>query len=126
MVEQVAKRIALKFRKKLYDFMENERGTRNSRIVSSKSVFFNLGLFQFLTFLRRGVFYTFMISYLYKLMQTVTSTATLGTLNMIGSALGQNLLWGRICDRYRLRAKLIIVGETIAAAAYIVVFVVHR
>jgi len=28
-------------------------------------------------------------------MQTVTSTATLGTLNMIASALGQNLLWGR-------------------------------
>ena len=106
--------------------MENERETRDSHIASSKNVFFNLGLFQFLTFLRRGVFYTFMISYLYKLMQTVTSTATLGTLNMVGSALGQNLLWGRICDRYRLRAKLIIIGETIAAAAYIIVFLVHR
>ena len=105
--------------------MENKHRTRDLRIASSKNVFFNLSVFQFLTFLRRGVFYTFMITYLYKLMQTVTSTATLGTLNMIGSALGQNLLWGRICDRYKLRTKLIIIGETIAAAAYIIVFLVH-
>jgi Na+/melibiose symporter-like transporter len=92
----------------------------------SKGKFFNLSVFEFLTFLRRGVFYTFMINYLYLLMGTVTSTATLGTLNMIGSSIGQNLLWGRICDRYRLRTKLIIAGETIAALAYIVVFSVHK
>ncbi len=67
-----------------------------------------------------------MINYLFKLMQTVTSTATLGTLNMIASALGQNLLWGRISDRYRIRTGLIIIGETIAAFAYIIVFFVHK
>ena len=67
-----------------------------------------------------------MINYLYTLMQTVTSTATLGTLNMMASALGQNLLWGRICDRYRLRAKLILTGETIAGFAYILVFIIHK
>jgi MFS family permease len=91
-----------------------------------KIVFFNLGLFQLLSFVRRGVFYTFMINYLFDLMQTVTSTTLLGTLNMVSSALGQNLLWGKISDRYRLRAKLIIVGESIAAATYLIVFLIHK
>jgi len=93
---------------------------------AKRNVFFSLGLFQFLTFVRRGVFYTFMINYLFILMRAVTSTAMLGTLNMISSALGQNLLWGKISDRYKLRTKLIIIGESIAGAAYIAVFLLHR
>jgi MFS family permease len=91
-----------------------------------KYVFFNLGLFQFLCFVRRGIFYTFMINYLFDLMQTVTLTTLLGTLNMVSSALGQNFLWGKISDRYRLRAKLIIAGESIAAATYLIVFLIHK
>ncbi|MGQ9531119.1 MAG: MFS transporter [Candidatus Bathycorpusculaceae bacterium] len=87
---------------------------------------FNLGLFQFLSFVRRGVFYTFMINYLFDLMQTVTLTTLLGTLDMISSALGQNLLWGKISDRYRLRARLIIAGESIAAVTYLIVFSIHK
>jgi hypothetical protein len=67
-----------------------------------------------------------MINYLFKLMQTVTYTALLGTLNMLASALGQNLLWGKISDRYRLRTKLIVAGESIAAMTYLVVFLIHR
>ena len=100
--------------------------TENTNQASSRRTFFNLSVFEFLTFLRRGVFYTFMINYLYLLMGTVTSTAALGTLNMIASSIGQNLLWGRICDRYKLRAKLIMAGETIAAFAYIAVFLAQR
>ncbi|MGB9714473.1 MAG: MFS transporter [Candidatus Bathyarchaeales archaeon] len=91
-----------------------------------RDVFFNLGLFQFLTFVRRGIFYTFMINYLYMLMGNVTSTAALGTLNMFASALGQNLLWGKISDRYKARATLIIAGETIAGFTYLAVFLIHR
>lgn len=91
-----------------------------------RKIFTNLGIFQFLTFLRRGIFYTFMINYLYMLMHTVTSTASLGTLNMIASTLGQNVLWGRICDRFKVRTKLIIIGESIAGFTYIIVFFVHR
>ncbi|MEM3731533.1 MAG: MFS transporter [Candidatus Bathyarchaeia archaeon] len=106
--------------------MEKVDFKASSSFTSPRSVFFNLSLFQFLTFVRRGVFYTFMINYLYMLMQTVTSTAALGTLNMVASALGQNLLWGRISDRYKLRAKLIVVGETIAGFAYIIVFLIHK
>jgi MFS family permease len=67
-----------------------------------------------------------MINYLYSLMGTVTFTALLGTLNMFASALGQNLLWGKICDRYKLSAKLVIAGEAIAAATYFVVYLIHR
>jgi len=106
--------------------MENKSASRPSKITSLRNVFFNLSVFQFLTFLRRGVFYSFMIDYLYMLMQTVTSTASLGTLNMIASAFGQNLLWGKISDRYKLRTKLIIMGETIAGFAYITVFLIHK
>jgi MFS family permease len=91
-----------------------------------KSVFLSLSLFRFLSFVRRGVFYTFMINYLFDLMQTVTLTTLMGTLNMVTSALGQNLLWGKISDRYRLRTKLIIAGELIAAAAYFGVFLAHK
>jgi MFS family permease len=91
-----------------------------------RKIFINLGIFQFLTFLRRGIFYTFMINYLYMLMHTVTSTASLGTLNMIASTLGQNILWGRICDRFKVRTKLIIIGESIAGFTYIIVFFIHR
>ena len=91
-----------------------------------RQTYLNLGVFQFLTFLRRGVFYTFMITYLHMLMGTVTWTAALGTLNMIGSSLGQNLLWGKICDKYKVRIQLIISGETIAAVTYALVFLTHR
>jgi len=59
-------------------------------------------------------------------MQTVTWTTLMGTFNMMTSALGQNLLWGKISDRYRLRTKLIIAGESIAAATYFVVFLIHK
>lgn len=103
-----------------------DESAKASNLALSRSVFANLGVFEFLTFLRRGVFYSFMINYLFTLMRTVTSTAFLGTLNMIASSLGQNLLWGRICDRVKIRVKLIIAGETIAAFSYIIVFLVHR
>jgi MFS family permease len=102
----------------------NETETQKRR--SYRNTFFNLSVFEFLTFLRRGVFYTFMIYYLYKLMNTVTSTAALGTMTMVASSLGQNLLWGRICDKYKIRAKLIVMGETIAAFTYLIVFLVHK
>jgi MFS family permease len=67
-----------------------------------------------------------MINYLYDLMKSATLTTLLGTFNAIGSSLGQNLLWGKISDRYRLRAKLILAGESIAAATYFIVFQIHK
>ena len=107
-------------------YVDNRRRERTTTEDHSKSLFLNLSLFQFLSFLRRGVFYTFMINYLFTLMQTVTSTALLGTLNMIASTLGQNLFWGKIADRYKLRTRLIIMGETIAAMTYFIVYQIHN
>jgi MFS family permease len=91
-----------------------------------KGAFLGLGSFQFLSFMRRGIFYSFMYIYLFSLLGKVTITAGLGTFTMLMSAAGQNLLWGKISDRYRLRAKLVVVGELTAAFAYIIVFFVHR
>ncbi len=91
-----------------------------------KSLFFGLGSFQFLSFMRRGIFYSFMYIYLFSLLGKVTTSAGLGTFTMLASAAGQNMLWGRISDRYRLRAKLVVVGELIAGFTYIIVFLVHR
>jgi len=105
--------------------MERTKSNGEKRTFFRRT-YFNLSVFQFITFLRRGVFYTFMIPYLHMLMGTVTWTAALGTLNMIGSSLGQNLLWGRICDKYKARTKLIISGEMIAAVTYVLVFLIHR
>ncbi len=87
-----------------------------------------LGLwsFQFLTFMRRGVFYSFMYIYLFSLMGNVTTTAALGTFTMLMSAAGQNLLWGKIADRYRLRAQMVVIGEVAAALAYVMVFITHK
>lgn len=92
----------------------------------AKPALLGLWSFQFLAFMRRGVFYSFMYLYLFSLMGNVTSTAALGALTMLLSATGQNLLWGRISDRYRLRTQLIVVGEAVAGLAYLMVFLVHR
>jgi len=92
----------------------------------SRQTLLGLWSFQFLTFMRRGVFYSFMYIYLFSLMGNVTTTAALGTLTMLMSAAGQNLLWGRISDRYRLRAQLVVIGEVAAGIAYIIVFLIHK
>jgi len=91
-----------------------------------KGTFLGLGSFEFMTFMRRGVFYTFMIYYLYDLLGRVTIVAMLGTFTMVASTLGQNFLWGRISDRHRLRTPLIVVGEITAGIAYILVFLLHK
>jgi MFS family permease len=79
-----------------------------------------------MTFMRRGVFYTFMIYYLYDLLGQVTIVAMLGTFTMVTSTLGQNFLWGRISDRYKLRTQLIVIGEITAGIAYILVFLLQK
>jgi len=91
-----------------------------------KPTLFGLWSFQFLTMMRRGVFYSFMYIYLFSLLGNVTTTAALGTLTMLMSATGQNLLWGKISDRYRLRAQLIVIGEIAAGFAYVIVFIIHK
>jgi len=98
----------------------------SSTFTIGRGTFLGLGSFEFMTFMRRGVFYTFMIYYLYDLLGKVTIVAMLGTFTMVASTLGQNFLWGRISDRYRLRTQLIVVGEITAGTAYILVFLLHK
>jgi len=98
----------------------------SSAFAIGRGTFLGLGSFEFMTFMRRGVFYTFMIYYLYDLLGKVTIVAMLGTFTMVASTLGQNFLWGRIADRYKLRTQLIVVGEITAGIAYILVFLFHK
>jgi len=91
-----------------------------------KGTLLGLGSFEFMTFMRRGVFYTFMIYYLYDLLGQVTIVALFGTLTMVASSLGQNFLWGKIADRYKLRTQLIVIGEIAAGIAYILVFLLQK
>ncbi|MFB0551538.1 MAG: MFS transporter, partial [Nitrososphaeria archaeon] len=106
--------------------MPQSSALKSSGVRVNRGVLSSLSVFQFLTFLRRGVFYSFMYIYLFSLIGNVTSTAALGTLNMMASTVGQNLLWGRISDRYRIRAKLVVLGEFIAGFFYVAVFLIHR
>lgn len=98
---------------------------RLSSVKIDRESFLGLGSFEFLTFMRRGVFYTFMIYYLYDLLGRVTIVALLGTFTAIASMAGQNFLWGRIADRRRLRTQLIVMGEITAGIAYILVYLSH-
>lgn len=107
-------------------YSETGENSVKDALPARRNVFINLSAFQLLTFIRRGVFYTFMITYLYDLMHNVTYTASLGSLNMVGSALGQNFVWGKIADRHKLRARLIIAGESTAAMFYFIVFQIHK
>jgi len=99
---------------------------RSSAFTIGRSTFLGLGSFEFMTFMRRGIFYTFMYYYLYDLLGHVTLIAMLGTFTMVASTLGQNFLWGKISDRYKLRTELIVVGEVTAGIAYILVFLLHK
>jgi len=92
----------------------------------TKPTLFGLWSFQFITMMRRGVFYSFMYIYLFSLLGNVTSTAALGTLTMLMSTIGQNMLWGKISDRHKMRAQLIVVGEITAGLTYILVFFLHK
>jgi len=110
----------------VHGIMAQGSGFKASGLRVSRSIVSSLGLFQFLTFLRRGVFYSFMYIYLFSLIGNVTSTAALGTLNMLASTIGQTLLWGRVSDRYHARTKLVVLGEVIAGFFYTAVFLIHR
>jgi MFS family permease len=108
------------------DFKERDRCMRLASPKIGKGTLLGLGSFEFMTFMRRGVFYTFMIYYLYDLLGQVTIVALFGTLTMVASSLGQNFLWGKIADRYKLRTQLIVIGEIAAGIAYILVFLLQK
>ncbi len=44
---------------------------------------------------------------------------------MIVNSFSQTFIWGRLSDKYQARTSLVVIGETIAAFGYIIVFFVH-
>jgi len=85
-----------------------------------------LSSFQFMAMARRGLFYTFLSIYLNKgLGLSVTETTLLASLTMIANSVSQTFIWGKISDKYQARASLVVIGETIAAFGYVLVYFVH-
>jgi len=75
---------------------------------------------------RRGLFYTFLALYLREVLGlSVTATTLLASLTMIANSVSQTFIWGRISDKYQARTSLVVIGETIAAFGYILVYFVH-
>lgn len=75
---------------------------------------------------RRGLFYTFLSIYLrVALGLSVTATTLLASLSMITNSVSQTLIWGKIADKYQARTSLVVIGETIAAFGYILVYFIH-
>lgn len=88
---------------------------------------FPVGVFQFISFLRRAVFYAFFYIYLRTFLGLPnTLAALLGTANLLGSILGQLKIWGPRLNRQPALAKQYIVrGELIATFTYFIAFVGH-
>jgi len=75
---------------------------------------------------RRGLFYTFLSLYLMVgLGLSVTATTLLASLSMITNSVSQTFVWGKISDKYRIRVRLVIIGETIAAFGYVLIYFLH-
>ncbi len=75
---------------------------------------------------RRGLFYTFLALYLRVVLGlSVTETTLLASLSMIANSVSQTFIWGRISDKYQVRTIFVVIGETIAAVGYVLVYFLH-
>lgn len=89
--------------------------------------FIGLSSFEMLAMFRRGLFYAYLTIYLrHYLGLSVTSTTLFATLPMLVNILSQNLVWGRISDRFQIRRSLIITGEVLASLGTVGVWYLHR
>lgn len=89
-------------------------------------LFWGLSSFQVLAMFRRGLFYAYLSVYLrYHLGLSVTGTTLFATLPMLANIASQNLLWGRLSDRYQRRKTLIIAGEVLGAVGTVIVWFAH-
>jgi MFS family permease len=96
------------------------------QVTLNKKVTLGLSSYQFMAMARRGLFYTFLSLYLMvDLGLSVTATTLLASLTMITNSVSQTFVWGKISDKYRIRARLVIIGETIAAFGYVLIYFLH-
>jgi MFS family permease len=92
----------------------------------NEKIALGLSSFQFMAMARRGLFYTFLSIYLrVTLGLSVTATTLLASLSMIANSVSQTFVWGKISDKYQARTSLIVIGETIAALGYVLVYFLH-
>jgi len=92
----------------------------------NKKTVLGLSSFQFMAMARRGLFYTFLTLYLRDILGlSVTETTLLASLTMIANSVSQTFVWGKISDKYQARRSLIVIGETIAAFGYVLVYFLH-
>jgi MFS family permease len=92
----------------------------------NKKTTLGLSSYQFMAMARRGLFYTFLSLYLMAgLGLSVTATTLLASLSMIANSVSQTFVWGRVSDKYRVRARLVVIGETIAALGYVLIYFLH-
>ena len=81
--------------------------------------FTGLSTFQFLTYLRRAIVYTFLSIYLKSLGLSTTEVTLMATIGMIANAGTQSFLWGNLLDKYRKPAVFVSVGEMLAGFGHI-------
>ncbi|MFX1250648.1 MAG: MFS transporter [Promethearchaeota archaeon] len=93
-----------------------------------KTLLVGLSSFQFLSFLRRAIFYAFFYIYLRTFLGlSNTLAALLGTANFFTSTIGQLKLWGPKLNQQPEKAKRYVVrGELIAGIMYFIAFTGHR
>jgi MFS family permease len=99
---------------------------RNPQSDRSLRQFMGLSSFQVMAMFRRGLFYAYLSVYLrYFTGLTVTETTLFATLPMLANILCQNLVWGRLSDRYQLRKTFIIRGEVLGGIGILAVWYAH-
>ena len=95
-------------------------------VALDKRIAIGLSSYQFMAMARRGLFYTFLSLYLKDVLGlSVTATTLLASLSMIANSVSQTFVWGRISDKYRIRAGLVVIGETTAAIGYVLIYFLH-
>ncbi|MGY5877309.1 MAG: MFS transporter, partial [Candidatus Thorarchaeota archaeon] len=87
--------------------------------------FTGLSTFQFLTFFRRSIVYTFLSIYLRSLGLSTTEVTLMATVGMIANALTQSTLWGNLLDRYGGPTRFVVLGEFLAGVGHIFMVFVY-
>ncbi len=88
-----------------------------SRLKGSE--FTGLSTFQFLTFFRRSIVYTFLSIYLKSLGLSTIEVTLMATVGMIANVLTQSALWGNLLDKYGRPTRFVVYGEFLAGVGHI-------
>ncbi|MDF1540034.1 MAG: MFS transporter, partial [Candidatus Thorarchaeota archaeon] len=81
--------------------------------------FSGLSTFQFLSYFRRSIVYTFLSIYLRSLGLSTTEVTLMATVGMIANAGTQSFLWGKALDKYRKPTGFVVAGEVLAGFGHI-------